>query len=113
MEAIISSQKVFKVPKEKVGKFVVGKSDEKAHFESKKSENNIESAFNKFWAKISLKNSNDETIKVEQTEQLKSQKNSVQKIGGHKRKSTEANLSDDGQEEDDEESGSKTSIGIF
>ena len=110
MEAIISSKKV-RERKEKVGKFVVG-SDETAHFESKKSENNIESALNKFWAKISLKNSNDETIKVEQTELLKSQKNSGQKIGGHKRKSTEANLSDD-DDEDDEESASKTSIGIL
>jgi len=112
VEAIISSKKVFKVPKEKVGKFVVGKSDETAHFESKKSENNIESALNKFWAKINLKNSNEETIKVEQTELLKSQKNSGQKIGGHKRKSAEAKLSDD-DDEDDEESASKTSIGIL
>ncbi len=79
MEAIISSKKVFKVPKEKVGNFVVGKSDETAHFESKKCENNIESALNKFWAKISLKNSNEETIKVEQTELLKSQKTAVKK----------------------------------
>ena len=107
MEAIISSKKVFKVPKEKVGKFVVGKSDETAHFESKKSENNIESALNKFWAKISLKNSNDETIKIEQNEPVKSQK-----IAGQKRKSTEANLSDD-DDEDDEESASNTSIGIL
>jgi hypothetical protein len=107
VEAIISSQKVFKIPKEKVGKFVVGKSDETDHFESKKSETHFESALNKFWSKISLKNSNDETIKIEQNEPVKSQK-----IAGQKRKSTEANLSDDDHEEDEEESDPKTSISI-
>ena len=45
-DAIISSEKVFKVPKEKVGKFVVGKSDETDHFESKKSDTYFESALN-------------------------------------------------------------------
>ena len=45
-----------------------------------------------------MKNSNDETIKIEQNEPVKSQK-----IAGQKRKSTEANLSDDDHEEDEEE----------
>ena len=54
-----------------------------------------------------MKNSNDETIKIEQNELVKSQK-----IAGQKRKSTEANLSDDDHEEDEEESDPKTSISI-
>jgi hypothetical protein len=55
--------------------------------------------------KINLKNSNDETIKVDKIEPSKSQT-----IGGKKRKSTEANLSDDN--EDDEPSDPQTSISI-
>jgi hypothetical protein len=105
VEAIISSEKIFKVPKEKVGKFVVGKSDETDHFESKKNESYFESTLNKFWSKINLKNSNDVTVKVDNIEPDKSQK-----IGGQKRKSTDANLSD--ENEDDKESDPQTSISI-
>jgi hypothetical protein len=105
VEAIISSENIFKVPKEKVGKFVVGKSDETDQFESKKNESYFENALNKFLTKINLKNSNDETIKVDKIEPSKSQT-----IGGKKRKSTEANLSDD--DEDDEPSDPQTSISI-
>ena len=108
VEAIISSEKVFKVPKEKVGKFVVGKSDETDHFESKKGEAYFESALNKFWSKINEKSSNNDGKKVEENEPTQSQK-----IGGQKRSSTEAGLSDDDEENDDEESATEATISIL
>jgi hypothetical protein len=107
VDAVISSERVFQVPKEKVGKFVVGKTDETKHFESKKTEELFEGAFNKILSRFNIKNPLND-LAVEQKESLESQA-----IGSKKRKSTEANISENEEEDDDEEIDDEDLISIL